>query len=275
MKTNPGFDEVMIVNPFNPQSNNQQQIKLMRFHGPQGVFGEPIEYYAEPQEFAYYGQPANGYGCYGEPPTDYGYYAEPEYLGEEPYGEPPEFAWYGEQPEYGYYADPQMGYYGEPPEYGYYAQAPEYGYYGEQPDYGYYAQAPEYGYYGEAPEYGYYAEPPDYGEYEPVGYFAEEQPYGWYGEPQEMVGYGQYEPLSEYPQGVGYYGEPDISGYVRQVAVPPFNPGCPMPTNVAGFGETEPYAGYTRPATVNPSCGQFTPQPGIAEQVPETFRPLW
>ena len=202
MKTNPGFDEVMIVNPFNPQSNNQQQIKLMRFHGSQGYYGEPIGYYAEPQDFAYYGQPANGYGYYAEPPAEYGYYAEP-------------------------------------------------------------------------PEYGYYAEPPDYGEYEPVGYFAEEQPYGYYGEPQEMVGYGEYEPLSEYPEGVGYYGEPDISGYVREVAVPPFNPGCPMPTNVAGFGETEPFAGYTRPGTVNPTCGQFTPQPGITEQVPETFRPLW
>ena len=182
MKTNPGFDEVMIVNPFNPLSNNQQQIKLMKFFGPQHYFGKP------------------------------------------------------------------MGYYGEPP---------------------------DYGYYGEAPDYGYYAEPPDYGEYEPVGYFAEEQPYGWYGEPGEMVGYGQYEPLSEYPHGVGHYGEPDISGYVRQVPVPPFNPGCPMPTNVAGFAEAEPFAGYTRPATVNPTCGQFTPQPGITEQVPETFRPLW
>jgi hypothetical protein len=257
MTTNPGFDEVMIVNPFNPQSNNQQQIKLMRFHGPQSYFGEPMGHYAEPQEFAYYGQPANGYGYYAEPAAGYGYYAEPEYLGQEPYGDPQDFAWYGEQPEYGYYADPQMGYYGEPP------------------DYGYYAEAPEYGYYGEPPEYGYYAEPPDYGEYGPVGYFAEEQPYGWYGEPQEMVGYGQNEPLSQYPEGVGYYGEPDISGYVRQVATPSFNPGCPMPTNVAGFGETEPYAGYTRPTTVNPSCGQFTPQPGVSDFVPESFKPLW
>src|SRR6266436_1595182 len=224
MKTNPGFDEVMIVNPFNPLSNNQQQIKLMKFFGPQHYFGKPMGYYGEPPD----------YGYYGEPP-DYGEYEPMGYLAEE-------------QP---------------------------YGGYGEPQDYGYYAQAPEYGYYGEAPEYGHYAEPPDYGEYEPVGYFAEEQPYGWYCEPGEMVGYGQYEPLSEYPHGVGHYGEPDISGYVRQVPVPPFNPGCPMPTNVAGFAEAEPFAGYTRPATVNPTCGQFTPQPGITEQVPETFRPLW
>ena len=92
MKTNPGFDEVMIVNPFNPQSNNQQQIKLMRFHGPQSYFGEPPDY-----------------GYYAEPP-DYGYYAEA-----------PEYGYYGEAPDYGYYA--------EPPEYGYYAEPPDYGEY--------------------------------------------------------------------------------------------------------------------------------------------------
>src|SRR6266545_6715380 len=211
MKPKRGYDEIMIVNPYDPRSNNPQ-INLMRFHQT----------------------------------PEMGSYAEPEYG----YAEP----------EYGYYAEPDYGYYAEP----------EYGY--AEPDYGYYAE-PEYGYYGE-PEYGYYAEP-ELAEQEPVGYFAEEQPYGWYGEPQEMVGYGEYEPLSEYPEGVGYYGEPDVSGYVREVATPPFNPGCPMPTNVAGFGETEPFAGYTRPATVNPSCGQFTPQPGITQSVPETFRPLW
>ena len=52
-------------------------------------------------------------------------------------------------------------------------------------------------------------------------------------------------------------------------------------TNVAGFAEAEPYAeaepfaGYQRPRTVNPSCGQFTPQPGVTESLPETFKPLW
>ncbi|MGA7393493.1 MAG: hypothetical protein WCC08_23710 [Terrimicrobiaceae bacterium] len=73
----------------------------------------------------------------------------------------------------------------------------------------------------------------------------------------------------------------DVSGYVRETAEQPFNPGCPMPTNVAGFAEAEPYAeaepfaGYQRPGTVNPSCGQFTPQPGVTESWPETFKPLW
>jgi hypothetical protein len=164
MKANHGFDEVMIVNPYDPHSNNPQNNKFMRFH-------ESLGYYLAP-----------GYGAYAQP-----------------------------------------------------------------------AMAA----------------------HEPVGYISEEQPMGWYGEP-EMVGYADYEPLAEpYPEGVGYYGEPDIAGYVRETATPAYNPGCPMPTNVAGFGEGEQFAGYQRPSTVNPTCEQFTPQPGITEAVPETFRPLW
>jgi hypothetical protein len=261
-----GFDEVMIVNPHDLRSNNQQHVTLMRFHGsPMGYWGQGPEYgwYAEPQEFAECAGPVDGYG---EP--DYGYYAEPEYG----YYAEPEYGWYGETPE--------MGYWGEPPDYGHYAEAPEYGYYAEPPEYGYYAEPPEYGYYAEPPEYG-YAEPPNFGEYEPVGYFAEEQPYGWYGENPEMVGYGEYEPLSEYPENVGWYGEPDYSGYVRETAASAYNPGCPMPTNVTGFGEAEPFAeadpfaGYVKPSTVNASCPQFTPQPGTTERIPETFKPLW
>jgi hypothetical protein len=96
-----------------------------------------------------------------------------------------------------------------------------------------------------------------------------------------MVGYREYEPLAENPENTGFYAEPDISGYVRETAEEPFNPGCPMPTNVAGFAESEPYAeaepfaAYERPRTVNPTCGQFTPQPGVTESLPETFKPLW
>jgi hypothetical protein len=56
---------------------------------------------------------------------------------------------------------------------------------------------------------------------------------------------------------------------------PPFNAGCPLPTNVAGFGESEDLAGYIRPTTVNAACGQFTGQPGQPPSVPETFKPLW
>ena len=50
----------------------------------------------------------------------------------------------------------KMGYYGEPAGYGYYGEPSAMGYYGEpDPTYGYYAE-PEMGYYGEAPEMGHY-----------------------------------------------------------------------------------------------------------------------
>ena len=163
-----------------------------------------------------------------------------------------------------------------------YGQLPEMGYYAETQDYGYYAEDPylSQGYgYGEVDPYGYYAEPaemygwgePDvYGQYEPVGYYAEEpylseempygeaDPYGYYGEQPEMYGWG----------------EPDIAGYVRDLP-PTFNAGCGMPTNVAGFGETQPLEGYVTPTEVSPSCKDFTPQPGPTASVPETFKPLW
>ena len=112
---------------------------------------------------------------------------------------------------------------------------------------------------------GYYGD-----QYEPVGYYADEWPMGYYTDSSEMAGYSDY----------GYYGEPDMAGYVRQTA-PAYNPGCPIPTNVAGYGEQEqfsdgdPFSGYQRPTSVNASCGQFTPQPGVSDFVPETFKPLW
>jgi len=180
MKGNLGYDEVMIVNPYDTRSNNQKQVNLMR---------------------------------YEQLPPEMGYYSEPA--------------------GYGYYAEPQDGYYGEHPDMGYYG--------------------------------------------EPAGYYADEypsHPMGWYGNP-EMVGYGTYEPLGESEQGVGYYGEPDIAGYVRETRSPRYNPGCPVPTNVAGFADADQLAGYQKPATVNPSCGQFTPPPGPSTELPETFRPLW
>ena len=152
-----------------------------------------------------------------------------------------------------------------------YAQPPEMGYYAEPPEmYGYFAEEPylsEELPYGEVEPYGYYAQPPEmYGQYEPMG---------WYGQVPEMVGYGQYEPLAEEYPGMAYYAEaPDFAGYVRDVP-PAFNAGCPMPTNVAGFGEMEPLAGYVRPTEVSPACRDFTPQPGPTPSVPETFKPLW
>src|SRR5919106_124999 len=143
-----------------------------------------------------------------------------------------------------------MGYYAEPPQ--------QYGYYAEDPYQGYgYAEADPYGYYAQAPEMVGWGEPDPYGQYEPVGYYAEEpylaqenpygeaDPYGYYGEPPEMYGWG----------------EPEISGYTRDVP-PSFNAGCPLPTNVSGFGETAPLEGYMQPTEVSPSCSGFTPQPG-------------
>jgi hypothetical protein len=117
---------------------------------------------------------------------------------------------------------------------------------------GYYADTPE------APGYssmGYYANPPGDPRYEPM---ADASP--------EVDGYGAY--------GQGY------SGYVRETH-PAFNAGCPMPTNVHGFGEPNMqnmpnmFEGYVKPSTVNPMCGQFTPQPGQEAAPPDTFKPLW
>ena len=56
---------------------------------------------------------------------------------------------------------------------------------------------------------------------------------------------------------------------------PTSDAGCPMPTNVAGFGEAQPLEGYVRPTEVSPACRDFTPQPGPTPSVPETFKPLW
>jgi hypothetical protein len=152
--------------------------------------------------------------------------------------------------------------YGEPEPYGQYEPV---GYYAEDP---YLAQDP-YGYYAEPQEMYGYGEPEPYGQYEPVGYYAEdpymgedpylaEDPYGYYGETPETYGYG----------------EPEMSGYTRDVP-PAFNAGCPIPTNVSGFSETEPLEGYIQPTEVSPSCSGFTPQPGPTTPVPETFKPLW
>jgi hypothetical protein len=191
-----------------------------------------------------------------------------------------------------YYGDPyQMGYYGQPVE-GDYGQAPEFAGYGQTPEFA------GYGYGMAAPYYGQVE--PGYSEYEPVGYFAEEAPYGYYGEDPyaeyepvagcgempEMVGYGaegydgsdgydEFEPLAEEYPGVADYGEPEISGYVRDVP-PPFNAGCPMPTNIAGINEDPAdFAGFQRPLEVNASCRDFTAQPGRESAVPDTLRPLW
>lgn len=229
MRPHAKFDEVMIINPSEPNGG-----RVMRFYNGQppamGYYG----YYAEPEYM--YGQYDPGYGSVG-------YYAEDPYLSEQyPYGEVDPYA-------YGYYAEPEYPYGQVEPGYepvGYYAAEDPY-------------LAQEYPY-GEVDPYGYYAEPEyPYGEYEPME---------GYGQMPEMFGYDEYEPLQE------YYPEPGTAGYVREMS-PSFNAGCPLPTNVSGFGEEESLQGYIRPSTVNATCGQFNPQPGAEPPMPETFKPLW
>ena len=205
MNANRGFDEVMIVNPSEPNGGG----RFMRFH------------YAQPPEMGYYAEQPEMYG-WGEPDMygqyePVGYYAEDPYLAEDPYGQ----------------VDP----------YGYYAESPEMYGWGE-PDV-----------YGQSDPMGYYAEDPYLAEESPYG---EVDPYGYYGETPEMYGWG----------------EPEMAGYTRDVP-PAFNAGCPLPTNVSGFGETAPLEGYMQPSEVSPSCSGFTPQSGPTPSVPETFKPLW
>src|SRR5262249_10734591 len=152
---NRGFDEVMIVNPYEPGSNANQGVKLMRFYAaPPGMgyyanlpgrnaevepgYNEPAGYYAGEYPMGYYGDPYAGYygdqdsvdyhGYYGHPA---GYYVEaPEGDGYEGYGPVGYYA--GEYP-MGYYGNPYAGYYGDQDSVGYY------GYYGHPA--GYYVEA--------------------------------------------------------------------------------------------------------------------------------------
>ena len=271
------FDEVMIVNPSEGRTNPDQRVRLMRFHNiyppEMGGFAEPeaYGYYAEPEAYGYYGEVDPTVGYWGEVDPAYGYYGEVD----------PAVAYYGEvDPAYGYYGevDPTIGYYGE--------VDPAMSYYGEvDPTMGYYGEAPESAGVGAWDGYGYgydETETVGYAEPEPVGYYAEETPVGYYGEDPasmgyygeapEMVGYGEPEFAEDYP-GVSFYGESDYAGYVRETDSA-FNAGCPLPTNVNGY-DGDGFAGYSRPATVNPSCDQFTSQPGSSPSPPETFKPLW
>jgi hypothetical protein len=299
MKRNLGFDEVMIVNPYEPGSNANQGVRFMRFNGAPPEMG----YYAEPPgQYGYYAEPPGQYGYYAEAPHMEGYYANaPEHYGEfaPGYSQAEPVGYIAENYLMGYYGDPYAGAYAEYGPmgyYGYYAEAPHMeGYYAEAPHMeGYYAEAPHMeGYYAEAPHMeGYYAEAPHmegYNGYAPRGYYAEspaqaqyaEAPgYAQYAEAGEMPGYANYEPLAETYSQMGDYGAygaeygEDYSGYVRETE-PRYNAGCPMPTNVHGYGDVQAVDGYVRPSTVNPTCGQFTPQPKQSSVVPDGFKPLW
>jgi hypothetical protein len=154
----------------------------------------------------------------------------------------------------GYAQEPMSGY-AEPV--AYYAEEPPMGYYAEEPPMGYYAEEPPMGYYAEEPPMGYYADE------QTVGYCSD----GYYADVPELVGWGD----QETP--MGYYGDDPFAGYVR-AGRPQFNPGCPMPTNVAGY-EDSPLEGYARPRTVNAMCESFKPQPDTTGELPETFKPIW
>ena len=96
----------------------------------------------------------------------------------------------------------------------------------------------------------------------------------------DMSGYAD-DPLSDYPEGFGYYAQPEMAGYVRQTRAPLITRAArslltsPATARHEQFSDGDPFSGYQRPKSVNASCGQFTPQPGVSDFVPETFKPLW
>ncbi len=246
MKRRRGYDEVMIVNPGPPGDGSEEGARLMQFgYGPYG-----LGYYADP--YGYYEAPPGGYAA---PPSGYA----------APYA--------GYEAPYGYYAEPQPGGWGSVPAQPggelEYAEDDPFGYWGA----GYGDDGYGYGYgYGanqlEADPYA-YAEP-----YDPSG------GYGWYAE--DDMGeddFGEDE-FGEGEFGEGEFAEDDptagygYSGYVRG-GQSPFNAGCPIPTNVAGFGEAETVEGYGPPPRVGATCDRFTAQGGGPAEAPETFRPLW
>src|SRR5262249_42454540 len=101
--------------------------------------------------------------------------------------------------------------------------------------------------------------------------------YSEYGDYADYGEYGDYGDYGDYGADYSEFAEPshhDVAGYVRDIPSA-FNAGCPMPTNVAGFGEVDSLEGYVKPGPVSPACQGFEPQPGPTPSVPETFRPLW
>jgi hypothetical protein len=194
---------------------------------------EPIGYYASDPLSGY---AASSFGAYADDP--YGYAAPFGYYAQAPYTD------LGEDP-FAAYAEDPLGEYDEYDDYDDYSEDPL----GDEP-------------YGEEP-YGEYAEDPfsAYAEQPFAGYA--EDPYGeagdGYGMMPEMVGYGEEPPAA-------------MGGYVPDVPSP-FNAGCPLPTNVNGFGEP-PLEGYQRPRHVSPRVTAFRPADAPASS-PEAFRPLW
>ena len=120
MKHNRGYDEVMIVNPYDPQSTNQQtNLMTSSNYLPKWATTASIRIWLLWRACRIRVlRRAAGRRC-GEHPdrllwracririlrrTAGGYY-----------GEHPDIGYYGEPAAYGYYAEPQDGYYGEHP----------------------------------------------------------------------------------------------------------------------------------------------------------------
>lgn len=287
----PGFDEVLIVNPHDPSRDMPLTIPFFRspFAGvidprlsaetTMGYFSEspfppgyPPGFAAGPEPIGYYAaDPLAGYGGWGEP--NYGEYlpgfAEYPYTMGNPWAGP---AGYGyADPSFGYadptmgYADPSMGY--ADPTMGAYAADP-FAAYAADPMMGAYAD-PSMGAYGEWGDVGDVAEWGAYDGYGDVGgygAFGEYADYGDYGDIAEMDHMQGYDGMDDYAA------EPGVQGYVRDVPSP-HNAGCPLPTNVNGFGDVG-LEGYQRPRGVNPRVTSFT-SPDLPPSSPEAFRPLW
>ncbi len=252
MKRARGFDEVMIVNPYDPRDGGGA--RLMQFH----QVGWP--------GYGQYADPYAGYGLAG-----YGY-AQP-YGYADPYG----YAGYG-------YAEPYA--YAPPWGYGYPEDPNAYAGYGDYAEpYGEYAEP--YGYY--ADPYG-YPEPDAFDGYaaqdDTVGYYAQDDPTnGYAAEPEAdaMAGYAYADPYAADPASYdamnGYAAEGDemagaeYAGYVRSRRDRCAGR-CGSPTGVAG-PEEGAFDGYTAPAGPGASCGDFRPGPDATVDVPDTFRPHW
>ena len=244
------FDEVMIVNPYDPSADGEGEKLMFGHYGWSG-----LGHYADP--YTYAEAPWTQADSYG--------YADPYAYGD-PYG----YAGYGYADPYAY-ADPYYGY--------------GYGYadpYGDAYPYGY-AYEPE-------PSEFQDAETADFAQDDPSIYGVPDDAfdgYGGYGCNCGGGGYGQGHaqgygqetpPPDDFAQDdIGGYADP--YGYGGYVAERPsrFNAGCPLPVNV-GIGEDESisgYEGYVPTADVNASCSGFQRGPASPAGVPDTFRPLW
>lgn len=239
------FDEVMIVNPYDPSTDGEGEKLMFGHYGWSG-----LGYYADP--YAYAETPWTQAGAYG--------YADPYAYGD-PYG----YAGGYEYADPYAYADPYYGYgYGYADPYGY-AYAPEPAEFQD-------AQTADFA----QDDPSIYGVPDD--AFDGYGGYGCTCGGGGYGQGY-VQGYGQEAPPAEDFAQDDISGYADPYGYGGYVAERPsrFNAGCPLPVNV-GIGDDESisgYEGYVPTADVNASCSGFRRGPASPADVPDTFRPLW